>query len=151
MTSAASTPHPRFATELKPQVEIKVDLDDRAFLFPSGKSIGQLVLSSDGRQIWIDAVFPFNQARTPPRLMTLTREDAVELGRRLIDAVYYARTQLVITSSIKVTINVAANGYHFHFGDLKEASELFLSTACIWRVCQSLLRIADFIAPVESN
>ena len=151
MTSVVATSHPRFAAELKPQVEIKVDLDDRAFLFPSGKSIGQLVFSSDGKQVWIDAVFPFNQSRTPPRLMTLTREDAAELGRRLIEAVYYARTQLVITSSIKVTINVAANGYHFQFGDLKEATEIFLSTACIWRVSQNLLRVVDYIAPVESN
>jgi hypothetical protein len=29
--------------------------------------------------------------------------------------------------------------------------ELFLSTSCIWRVCQGLLRITDLIAPVEAN
>ena len=39
---------PRLVTELKPKYEIKVDLDDRSFLFPAGKSIDQLVYLSDG-------------------------------------------------------------------------------------------------------
>jgi hypothetical protein len=34
---------------------------------------------------------------------------------------------------------------------MNNATELFLGTNCIWRVCQGLLRIADLIAPVESN
>ena len=41
--------------------------------------------------------------------------------------------------------------YHLQFGDMNSATELFLGTNCIWRVCQGLLRIADLIAPVESN
>ena len=44
-------PMPRLVTELKPKHEIKVDLDDRSFLFPDGKSINQLVFLSDGRMI----------------------------------------------------------------------------------------------------
>jgi hypothetical protein len=35
--------------------------------------------------------------------------------------------------------------------NMNNATELFLGTNCIWRVCQGLLRIADLIAPVESN
>jgi hypothetical protein len=30
-------------------------------------------------------------------------------------------------------------------------TELFLGNNCIWRVCQGLLRIADLIAPAETN
>jgi hypothetical protein len=60
-------PTPRIVTDFKPKFEIKVDLDERCFLFPSGKSVSQLLLLSDGRTVFIDAVFSFNQSRTPPR------------------------------------------------------------------------------------
>jgi hypothetical protein len=142
---------PRLLTELKPKFEVKVDLDDRAFLFPSGKSVSQIFFLSDGSRVFVEAVYPFNQTRTPPRLLTLDLEDSRELSRALIQAVYCARTQLVATSGLRATINVIANGYHFQFGDMNDATELFLSTGCIWRVCQGLLRIIDLTAPVESN
>lgn len=144
-------PAPRVVAELKPKFEIKVDLDERSFLFPAGKSVSQLLLLSDGRTIFIEAVFPFNQSRTSPRLASLDLEDAREFGRRLIEAVHTARTQLVSTQGIRVSINVIANGYHLQFGDMNDATELFLGTNCIWRVCQGVLRIADLISPVESN
>src|SRR5947208_11277902 len=99
---------PRLAPELKPTYEIKVDLDERAFLFPSGKSLNQLAFLSDGGTIFVEGSFQFNQARTPPRLLTLNLEDAKELAHKLIEAVYYAKPQLVITSGVKITITVAA-------------------------------------------
>jgi hypothetical protein len=34
---------------------------------------------------------------------------------------------------------------------MTESTDLYLSTSCIWRVCQGLLRIVDHIAPVEAN
>jgi len=142
---------PRLVAELKPKFEIKVDLDERAFLFPAGKSVSQLLFLSDGRTIFLEAVYPFNQSRTPPRLAALDLEDAREFGRRLIEAVHCARTQLVVTHGARISINVIANGYHVQFGDMNNATELFLGTNCIWRVCQGLLRITDLIAPVESN
>ena len=142
---------PRIVTDLKPKFEIKVDLDERSFLFPAGKSVSQLLFVSDGRTIFVEAVYPFNQSRTPPRLASMDLEDAREFGRRLIEAVHCARTQLVVTQGARISINVIANGYHVQFGDMNNATELFLGTNCIWRVCQGLLRIADLIAPVESN
>jgi hypothetical protein len=144
-------PAPRLVPDFKPKFEIKVDLDERCFLFPSGKSVSQLLLLSDGRTVFIDAVFPFNQSRTPPRLVALDLEDTREFGRRLVEAVHTAKTQLVATSGIRITINVVANGYHLQFGDMNSAIELFLGTSCIWRICQGLLRTADLIAPIESN
>src|ERR1043165_4584335 len=107
-----STPAPRLIAELKPRHEIKVDLDDRSFLFPAGKALAQLMFSCDSRRIFIDAVFPFNQTRTPPRLLALELEDAREFARKLVEAVHYARTQLVVTEGIRVSIAVVANGYH---------------------------------------
>ena len=144
-------PAPRLVTELKPKFEVKVDLDERSFLFPAGKALAQLAFLSDGTLIFIDAVFPFNQSRTPPRILTLELEDAQELARGLILAVHYAKTQLVITMGVRITINVVANGYHLQIGDMNAATEIFLSTGVIWRVCQGMLRICDFIAPVESH
>jgi hypothetical protein len=144
-------PFPRISAELKSKFEIKIDLDERSYLFPAGKSVSQLLLLSDGRTILVEAIFPFNQSRTPPRLISLDLEDAREFGRRLVEAVHCARTQLVVTQGIRISINVIANGYHLQFGDMNSATELFLGTNCIWRVCQGLLRIADLIAPIESN
>ena len=137
--------------ESKPRYEVKVDLDDRAFLFPSGKPVTQLSFVAEGRRIHVDALYPFNQARTPPRVVSLDLEDARELGRRLVEAVHTARTQLVVSETARITINVIANGYHLQLGDMTQPIELFLGTGCIWRVCQALLRAVDYVAPVESN
>src|SRR3954452_20125067 len=142
---------PRIVAELKAKFEVKVDLDERSYLFPAGKPVSQLLFLSDGRTIFVEAVYPFNQSRTPPRLASLDLEDAREFGRRLIEAVHCARTQLVVTPGARISINVVANGYHVQFGDMNSATELFLGTSCIWRVCQGVLRIADLIAPIESN
>jgi hypothetical protein len=146
-----NNPAPRLVTELKPAYEVKVDLDERAFLFPAGKSVAQLVLLSDGKRIFLEGVYPFNHARTPPRFLTLDLDDAREFARRFVEAVYQARSQLVATSGVRVTINVVANGYHLQIGDLNESTELFLGTNSIWRFCNALLRIIDLITPVESN
>src|SRR5215216_5598294 len=102
-------PAPRLVSELKPKFEVKVDLDDRSFLFPAGKSLAQLVFLSDGKLVFVEAVYPFNQSRTPPRIMTLEFDDAKEFGRGLIQAVHYARTQLVVTTGVRITISVVAN------------------------------------------
>lgn len=144
-------PAPRLVTELKPKYEVKVDLDERAFLFPAGKALAQLSFLSDGSLIFVEAVYPFNQSHTPPRLLTLELDDARELARGLVHAVHYAKTQLVITAGVRITINVVANGYHLQIGDMNAATEIFLSTGVIWRVCHGMLRIVDLIAPVESH
>jgi hypothetical protein len=142
---------PRLATEFKPDHAVKVDLDERSFLFPAGKSVMQLVFAAKGKTVHVEAVFPFNEARTPPRLLSLDLEDARELGRRLVEAVHHARTQLVVSAGTRITINVIANGYHLQIGDMNQSTDLFIGTSCIWRVCQGILRIVDYIAPIEAN
>ena len=141
----------RILPESKPKFEVKVDLDDRAFLFPSGKPVIQLVFLAEGRSIHIEASYPFNQARTPPRIVTLDLADARELGHKLVEVVHNAKSQLLVSEGTHITISVVANGYHLQIGDMNAATEIFLSTGVIWRVCQGLLRIVDFVAPVESN
>jgi hypothetical protein len=142
-------PLPRL--KMKPDLVVKVDLDERAFLFPAGKLISQISFATDGRVVHLDAVYPFNEARTPPRLLTLSIEDADELARRLVDAVYQARTQLAMSDGMRIAINVIANGYHLQIGDMTDSTDLYLSTGCIWRVCQALLRVTDYVRPVEAN
>ena len=102
---------------------------------------------SDGNRIFIEAVFPFNQSRTPPRLVTLDYGDAKEFGRRLMEAVHLARTQLVVTSGVRITINVVPNGYHLQIGAATAILERGLHLARL----PGLLRIVDLIVPVESN
>jgi hypothetical protein len=135
----------------KPAFAVRIDLDERAFLFPAGKSISQIVFVTDGRLIHLEAVYLFNETHTPPRLLTLGFEDARELARRLVDAVYQARTQLAMSDGMRIAVNVIANGYHLQIGDMTEPTDLYLSTGCIWRVCQGLLPVLDYIAPVEAN
>ena len=142
---------PRPVANLKPDYSVKVELDDRAFLFPAGKSVMQLVFVADGRTIHIEAIYPFNQSRTPPRLISLDIDDARDLGRRMVEAVHQARTQLVISEGVRIAINVIANGYHIQIGDMNNSTDLFLGTGSIWRVCQGLLRVIDNMAPVEAN
>jgi hypothetical protein len=144
-------PEVRQVVNLTPPYAVKVELDERAYLFPAGKSVMQLIFYADARRIHVEAIYPFNQSRTPPRLLTLELDDARELGRKLVDAVHTARTQLVVSQGVRIAINVVANGYHIQIGDMNAATELFLGTGSIWRVCQGLLRAVDYISPVESN
>jgi hypothetical protein len=140
MSTPANAPH-----------VVQVDLDERAFLFPAGKSVSQLILTASGNTVSIDLTFPFNQTRLPPRLAVLDVDDAAVLARCLTMAVYLARTQHAITETMHITIDVLANGYRLQFGDLHKPLELMLGTACIWRVCQGFLRVVDVISPVESH
>ena len=65
MSTPANAPH-----------VVQVDLDERAFLFPAGKSVSQLILTASGNTVSIDLTFPFNQTRLPPRLAVLDVDDA---------------------------------------------------------------------------
>jgi hypothetical protein len=141
----------RVLPEPKQRHEIKVDLDERAFLFPSGKQLVQLHIVAEGRSVRFDGVFAFNQTRTPPTIATLDLDDAWEFGRRLVEAVHSARTQLAVTETARIEINVIANGYRLQFGEMASPTELFLSTACIWRVCHGVLRAVDAISAIQSN
>lgn len=130
---------------------VEVDLDERAFLFPAGKPITRLIFNAEGRMVDVDAIFPFNEARTRARVLSLDIADAKELARRLVDAVYQARTQLVVSDGVRIAINVMTNGYQLQIGDINRSTDLFLGFGSIWRVCQGLLRAVDYIAPIEAN
>src|SRR4051812_27022656 len=108
----------RVLPESKPKFEVKVELHERAFVFPAGKPVIQLVFQTEGKRIHIDAVYPFNQSRTSPRLFSVNLDDGRELGHKLVEVVHTARTQLVVSEGVHLSINVVANGYRLQFGDM---------------------------------
>src|SRR5439155_1441895 len=96
-------PHAQVKEEMD-RFMVKVECDEGSYLFPAGKPIIQLVFSADGPTIHIEAVYPFNESRTSPRIVSLDLEDARELARRLVDAIHQARTQLVVSSGTRIAI-----------------------------------------------
>ena len=147
-----SQPVARETSASQPDVVIKVDLDERAFAFPQGKQVQQLhVLAFKPHCVKIEATFAYNESRASHELLELSAEDARELVRKLVEAVYRAQSTQVVSRTTTLSISVVTNGYFLQFGDHEAARELFLSTACIWRVCNGLARAVDFISPITSN
>lgn len=135
-----------------PDAVIKVDLDDRAFLFPSGKLVAQLhLIVHKPHKIRFEAHYAFNQSRASPELFELSAEDARELSRKLVETVYRAQSCQIISRETNLGVTVVANGYILQFGPLENTKELMLSTTCIWRVCGSIARAVDYISPIASN
>ncbi len=131
---------------------VNVDLDDRAYLFPEGKLMTQIrfaVLANN--EVQISAVYAFNISRSAPELLRLSLEDARELARSLVEAVYRAQTKNIFSDTVRITIHVVANGYILQIGDMNNSQEIMMSTGVIWRVCQGLLRIVDMVSPVQAN
>lgn len=147
------SPMPReAAASPAPDAVIKVDLDERAFAFPQAKQILQLhILVYRPQLVRIEATYAYNEARASHELFELPADDAREFVRKLVETVYRATSSQVISRSTTLSINVVTNGYLLQMGDHEHIREIFLSTGCIWRVCNGLARAVDFISPIASN
>lgn len=131
---------------------ISVDMDDRAFLFPETRNIAQLRFSAhDHSAITLEFVFAHNVSRLPPVSVLLQFADAKALCMRLIDAVYRAQTQNVITESARISITMATNGYILGIEENAVQRQFYMSTVSIWRVCNALCRLVDMQSPILSN
>jgi hypothetical protein len=131
---------------------VKIDLDERAFVFPQHKSMQQLQLHAiRPNTIRFEALYAFNQNRASPVLFALSSDDAAELARRLVEAVYRAQSSQVVSSTASLSITVVANGYILTHNDPSGPTELFLGSGCIWRVCGGIARAVDFLSPIASN
>lgn len=134
------------------EIAIKIDLDERAFLFPQNKSLTHLNLRVIRPNIVrVEAGYAFNQTRASPVLFDLSGNDCAEFSRRLVEAVYRARSSEIVTRTLSVSLLVVANGYILNFGDRDQPLELFLGTGSIWRVCSGFARAVDLLAPIASN
>lgn len=135
-----------------PDAIIKVDLDDRAYVFPGSKLVTQLhVLAYRPHKIRFEAHYAFNESKASPELFELSFDDARELSRRMIEAVYRAQSTQIISRETSLVLSVVTNGYILQFGTLEAPKEIMLSTGCIWRVCGAIARAVDFIAPISTN
>lgn len=134
------------------EVLIKIDLDERAFLFPQHKALTHLNLRVIRPNIVrAEAGYAFNQSRSSPVLFELAVDDCAEFSRRLVEATYRARSTEIVTRTLSVSMLVVANGYILNIADKDRPTELFLGTSSIWRVCSGFARAIDLLSPIASN
>lgn len=140
------------AAKVAPDAVIKVDLDERAYVFPAGRHLLQLqFLVFRPHILRIEAVYSFNESKASPELLELSADDARALSRRLVESVYRAQSSQVVSRDTSLSLTVVANGYVLEFGPRENPTELMLSTGCIWRVCNALARAVDVMSPIASN
>ena len=144
--------HPlRPVAESAPQV-VSVDLDERAFLFPESRNLAQIrFVALEHGVIEMDFIYAHNESRALPCCVRLMREEAREFSQRMVDVIYRAQSQNVITESIRISITVAANGYILAIEQGGAQKTLYLSTYVIWRFCNALMRIVDTQSAVGAN
>jgi hypothetical protein len=123
---------------------MKIELDERAFLFPEGKPVTHLVIMRQGAQEFhFDAVFAFNRSRDHARFATLDLAQMREFTRELLGAVYASKPSFVLEGGLKISINVVFNGYIVEFTNGDDRRELYLGAGSIWRVLKSLSMAID--------
>lgn len=127
---------------------INVEVDDRTVLFPDGKFLSHITLHEDetpegGDAVRLDGVFLFNDSRLGPEIACLEVEDARELARSILDAVFQGRTQHVLSQTAKIAVIFNPNGFVLRSGEGAALRELFIGSPAIIRLAQGVLRIAD--------
>lgn len=140
------------ASATRGKLVINVELDDRSFLFPDGKTLSHISIQEDHDDlVRLDGIFHFNESRLDPAICSLPVEDARELARSIIDAVYQGRTQHLLSAHAKVAIIFNPNGFVMKFGEERALRELFLNSPAIIRVAQGLLRIVDRMSALPQH
>lgn len=151
-TSNEPTPVIAHLKRRAPDAVVKVDLDERAFVFPAGRHVSQLqFLAYRPHMIAIEAVYSFNESKASPQLIELPIEDARQFCRKLVESVYRAQPSQVVSRETTLVLSTVANGYIIEFGSHECPLTLMLSTGCIWRVSQGLARVIDVISPIAAN
>lgn len=132
------------------RIAVNVEMDDRTVLFPGGNFLTHVMVSTDpglpepeSQKIRLEAVFLFNEQRTEPLFAALDIDDAEELGRALLEAVFQGRTQHILSETAKIAVVFNPNGFVVRFGEERAAKELFIASPAIIRLAQGILRITD--------
>jgi hypothetical protein len=135
-----------------PDAVIKVELDERCFLFPAGKNVSHLqFLVYRGSRVRLELIFSYNASQTPTEFVELTPHAVAEFSRKLVDAVYRASSFLHIADGQNIAVSTLANGYTLQVGDFANQRDLFISTSCIWRLCGAFCRSSDFLSTSEAH
>jgi len=139
----------------KSRLVINVEVDDRTVLFPDGKFLSHIALSEEDMAgdgaVRLEGVFLFNESRLGPEVATLPVEDARELGRSILDAVFQGRTQHVLSETAKVAVVFNPNGFVLRFGEGDALRELFIGSPAIIRLAQGILRMADRLSALPPH
>ncbi|MBP2307456.1 hypothetical protein GBZ48_21870 [Azospirillum melinis] len=139
----------------KSRLVINVEVDDRTVLFPDGKFLSHIALSeedmADDGAVRLEGVFLFNESRLGPEVATLPVEDARELARSILDAVFQGRTQHVLSETAKVAVVFNPNGFVLRFGEGDALRELFIGSPAIIRLAQGILRMADRLSALPPH
>lgn len=135
---------------------INVEVDDRTVLFPDGKFLSHITLHEDkttqgGGAVRLDGVFLFNESRLGPEIACLEVEDARELARSILDAVFQGRTQHVLSNTAKIAVIFNPNGFVLRSGEGAALRELFIGSPAIIRLAQGVLRIADRLSAAPAH
>ncbi|CAO3411653.1 hypothetical protein [Azospirillum largimobile] len=139
----------------KSRLVINVEVDDRTVLFPDGKFLSHIALTEEGASedgaVRLEGVFLFNESRLGPEIATLPVEDARELARSILDAVFQGRTQHVLSETAKVAVVFNPNGFVLRFGEGDALRELFIGSPAIIRLAQGILRMADRLSALPAH
>jgi hypothetical protein len=130
---------------------IKIELDERCFLFPDGKVVRHLVIASEGGCLLLDGIYDFNETRRNPRIIEMKISEAAGFARELVNAAYYGRTSFFLSEGFQATINVAQHGCLIEFLKFSAKVELMVSVPATWRVIKGVLCAIDARAPILSH
>ena len=139
----------------KSRLVINVEVDDRTVLFPDGKFLSHIALNEEDAAgdgaVRLEGVFLFNESRLGPEIATLPAEDARELARSILDAVFQGRTQHVLSETAKVAVVFNPNGFVLRFGEGDALRELFIGSPAIVRLAQGILRLVDRLSAMPAH
>lgn len=146
----ALSPSPAGAN--RSRLVINVEMDDRTVLFPDGKFLSHLAIhETENAAVRVEGIFHFNEERTDPALATLMVEEARDLGRAILDAVFQGRTQHVLSETAKIAVIFNPNGFVLKFGEESALKELFIASPAIVRLAQGLLRMVDRVSAMPRH
>lgn len=131
---------------------VNVEVDDRTVLFPDGKFLTHVAIAEDaGGGIRLDAVYLFNETRAEATIAVVEPDDARELGRALLEAVFQGRTQHVLSDTARIAVVFNPNGFVLRFGEERALRELFIASPAIVRLAQGVLRMVDRVCALPPH
>ena len=133
------------------RIVYNVEMDDRTVLFPCGNFLSHVAVSEEHGGVKLEAVFHFNEQRAETVFAVIDAEDARDLARGCLEAVFQGRTQHVLSDSAKIAIVFNPNGFVLRFGEERALKELFVASPAIIRLAQGIMRVVDRIDAPPPN
>lgn len=139
------------AVAARPRIVYNVEMDDRTVLFPCGNFVSHVAVSEDRGGVKLEAVFHFNEQRADTIIAVVDADDARDLARGCLEAVFQGRTQHVLSEAVKIAVIFNPNGFVLRFGEERALKELFIASPAIIRLAQGVMRIVDRMCAPTPN